>query len=219
MTLMEVDQAANIIRQSVNQDANIVFGSLLDDSLEGKLKISIFATGIEESGKKILYYSDNSASSDGNKINANEKVETDNNENQSSESIIENKPEITIDASLVQEGFELTHQETNQDTNSSEDLNENFNYDNVQEKKKTGFFAELSSLFSIQKKNETFNKNLKKHNRSKSKTDPNLFLFSDIVDNDKVLDNPDIVDLSQSMESNDLKEDLEVPSYLRKGNL
>ena len=56
MTLLEVDHAANIIRQSVNPEANIIFGSLIDETLQGKLKISIFATGIEASGKKILYY-------------------------------------------------------------------------------------------------------------------------------------------------------------------
>ena len=56
MTLMEVDHAANIIRQSVNPEANIIFGSLIDESLAGKLKISIFATGIEETGKGILMY-------------------------------------------------------------------------------------------------------------------------------------------------------------------
>ena len=39
MTLLEVDHAANIIRQSVNPDANIIFGSLIDESLQGKLKL------------------------------------------------------------------------------------------------------------------------------------------------------------------------------------
>ena len=68
MTLLEVDHAANIIRQSVNPEANIIFGSLIDETLQGKLKISIFATGIEASGKKILYYPDSENDSGFNSI-------------------------------------------------------------------------------------------------------------------------------------------------------
>src|SRR4029453_8939224 len=46
MTLFEVDQAANRIRDEVDPDANIIFGSTFDQSLEGKIRISVVATGI-----------------------------------------------------------------------------------------------------------------------------------------------------------------------------
>ena len=46
MTLLEVDHAANIIRQSVNPEANIIFGSALDESLNGSIRVSLVATGI-----------------------------------------------------------------------------------------------------------------------------------------------------------------------------
>ena len=47
MTLFEVDQAANRIREEVAEDANIIFGSAVDDSLAGKVRVSVVATGID----------------------------------------------------------------------------------------------------------------------------------------------------------------------------
>ena len=47
MTLFEVDEAANRIREEVDPDANIIFGSTFDDKLAGKMRISVVATGIE----------------------------------------------------------------------------------------------------------------------------------------------------------------------------
>src|SRR6202012_5128606 len=47
MTLFEVDEAANRIREEVDPDANIIFGSTFDERLEGKMRISVVATGIE----------------------------------------------------------------------------------------------------------------------------------------------------------------------------
>ncbi len=47
MTLFEVDEAANRIRSEVDAEANIIFGSTFDESLEGRIRISVIATGIE----------------------------------------------------------------------------------------------------------------------------------------------------------------------------
>ena len=47
MTLFEVDQAANRIREEVDEDANIIFGSAIDDTLHGKIRVSVVATGID----------------------------------------------------------------------------------------------------------------------------------------------------------------------------
>lgn len=49
ITLMEVDDAVNRIKEEVDEDANIIFGSSFDASLEGKIRVSIVATGIDES--------------------------------------------------------------------------------------------------------------------------------------------------------------------------
>ena len=50
MTLFEVDEAANLIRDQVDPDANIIFGSTFDEKLEGKIRVSVVATGIESAG-------------------------------------------------------------------------------------------------------------------------------------------------------------------------
>jgi cell division protein FtsZ len=47
MTLFEVDEAANRIREEVDPEANIIFGSTFDEKLAGKMRISVVATGIE----------------------------------------------------------------------------------------------------------------------------------------------------------------------------
>ena len=47
MTLFEVDEAANRIRDEVDPDANIIFGSTFDSSMEGVMRVSVVATGID----------------------------------------------------------------------------------------------------------------------------------------------------------------------------
>jgi len=47
MALFEVDEAASKIRNEVDENANIIFGSSIDSSLEGIIKVSIVATGID----------------------------------------------------------------------------------------------------------------------------------------------------------------------------
>lgn len=48
MTLFEVDEAANRIREEVDQDANIIFGSAFNSDLDGIIRVSVVATGIEQ---------------------------------------------------------------------------------------------------------------------------------------------------------------------------
>ncbi len=46
LTLFEVDQAANRVRDEVDPEANIIFGSTFDQHLEGRMRVSVVATGI-----------------------------------------------------------------------------------------------------------------------------------------------------------------------------
>lgn len=56
MTLYEVDEAANEVRKEVDPDAQIILGSTFDHSLEGKIRVSVVATGIsyDDSGKPAM---------------------------------------------------------------------------------------------------------------------------------------------------------------------
>ncbi|MGP9805600.1 cell division protein FtsZ [Paracoccus sp. NSM] len=47
MTLFELDEAANVIRDKVDQDANIIVGSTLDPDMDGSIRVSVVATGID----------------------------------------------------------------------------------------------------------------------------------------------------------------------------
>lgn len=46
--IFEVNEAADIIRQSVDPDANIIFGAGIDESMNDEIKITVIATGFEE---------------------------------------------------------------------------------------------------------------------------------------------------------------------------
>ncbi|MGB3501463.1 MAG: cell division protein FtsZ [Mesorhizobium sp.] len=48
MTLFEVDEAATRIREEVDQDANIILGATFDEELEGVIRVSVVATGIDK---------------------------------------------------------------------------------------------------------------------------------------------------------------------------
>ena len=50
LTLYEVDEAATRIREEVDQDANIIVGATFDETLEGIIRVSVVATGIDNTG-------------------------------------------------------------------------------------------------------------------------------------------------------------------------
>jgi cell division protein FtsZ len=53
MRLLEVDEAANHIRELVDEDANIIWGSAFNPELEGKIRVSVVATGIEAESRPV----------------------------------------------------------------------------------------------------------------------------------------------------------------------
>ncbi|WP_085786403.1 cell division protein FtsZ [Ketogulonicigenium robustum] len=53
MTLFELDEAANHIREVVDSEANIIVGSTLDPDMAGKIRVSVVATGIDAGEKPV----------------------------------------------------------------------------------------------------------------------------------------------------------------------
>ena len=47
MTMFEVDEAANRIKEEVDSNANIIFGTAIEDTMEGLMRVSVVATGID----------------------------------------------------------------------------------------------------------------------------------------------------------------------------
>jgi cell division protein FtsZ len=52
LTLFELDEAANKIREKVDPEANIIVGSTLDTSMDGRMRVSVVATGIDAAVSK-----------------------------------------------------------------------------------------------------------------------------------------------------------------------
>ena len=53
MTMAEVDEAARIISEAADADANIIFGSTLDEKLIDQMKITVIATGFDEARMRL----------------------------------------------------------------------------------------------------------------------------------------------------------------------
>ncbi|WP_152045930.1 cell division protein FtsZ [Aureimonas psammosilenae] len=53
LTLFEVDEAATRIREEVDSDANIILGATFDENLEGVIRVSVVATGIDKTAMEI----------------------------------------------------------------------------------------------------------------------------------------------------------------------
>jgi len=54
MTLFEIDEAADRIRREVDPEADILFGAIFDEKLEGKMRVSVLATGIDATESQLL---------------------------------------------------------------------------------------------------------------------------------------------------------------------
>jgi cell division protein FtsZ len=50
LSLMEVNEASSIIQEAAHEDANIIFGAVVDPNLVGKVKITVIATGFDRKG-------------------------------------------------------------------------------------------------------------------------------------------------------------------------
>ena len=88
ITLYEVDEAANRIKQEVDEEANIIYGTTCDDRLEGVVRVSLVATGIDAnsvlSAKPLTNTNENTISIDNSvyaeKMNVNEEAKFSNEE-------------------------------------------------------------------------------------------------------------------------------------------
>ncbi|HVG53359.1 MAG TPA: cell division protein FtsZ [Vicinamibacterales bacterium] len=54
MSLMEVNEASCVIQEAAHEDANIIFGAVVDPNLDGKIKITVIATGFDKGTRAAL---------------------------------------------------------------------------------------------------------------------------------------------------------------------
>ncbi len=107
ITLYEVDEAANRIKQEVDEEANIIYGTTCDDRLEGVVRVSIVATGIDANNNISAKPIENFAP-----ININNDIYKEESK----------KPETSIENSILQEN--ISHQENILDNENIETSNE-----------------------------------------------------------------------------------------------
>ena len=55
LTLYEVDEAASRIRQEVDEEANIIVGAIIEPALEQSMRVSVVATGIDQSANRLMH--------------------------------------------------------------------------------------------------------------------------------------------------------------------
>jgi hypothetical protein len=54
MTLFEVNEASKMVQQEAHEDANIIFGAVIDEKLKDKLRVTVIATGFNKYERKSM---------------------------------------------------------------------------------------------------------------------------------------------------------------------
>ena len=49
MSMYEIDEAARVITEAADPEANVIFGTVVDESMQGEIKITVIATGFDDS--------------------------------------------------------------------------------------------------------------------------------------------------------------------------
>ncbi len=223
LALFEVDEAASLIRSKVNENANIIFGSSIDENLDGIINISVVATGINKSSNTLedidLDLKEAEVVNNGDektKIEGQIDLETkiaDMTKNSHSEKIITKSDEnsLTFLETKEKELSDILHK---QDKNSKKETEEN------------QFLKKISNLFSNNKNKNTIS-NLEKNNE--------VYPLKDIVENEKIDQNKPLINLNENpvksennseqislldIDKNEKTENiddvLEIPAFLRR---
>jgi cell division protein FtsZ len=53
MSLLEVSEASSLIQEAAHEEANIIFGAVVDPKLEGEVKVTVIATGFDVPGRSV----------------------------------------------------------------------------------------------------------------------------------------------------------------------
>ena len=168
ITLYEVDEAANRIKQEVDEEANIIYGTTCDDRLDGLVRVSIVATGIDSNvsinAKPLESFANININNDVYKL---DQINQENNET----SIFKNE----VDYQEKNDDLEIENAEesqlsgNNSDNDKLENLNENIestkeeitsNHDNME----TSVFAEEQDNEEVLVGNDDFNQSDNKEN-------------------------------------------------------
>ncbi len=182
ITLYEVDEAANRIKQEVDEEANIIYGTTCDDRLDGIVRVSIVATGIDSNVGISAKPLDSFAA-----ININNDVY----KSQSSldQNIETSTLSNTLDNNQENTHFEIKNSQDNEfskEHHKLESIEEDYNLENLQENKDN---TDQDGVLSHSNIEETYDieENLKNESVNQYENDEiettNVSLLSDKIDN------------------------------------
>jgi cell division protein FtsZ len=206
MALFEVDEAATKIRNEVDENANIIFGSSISESLEGIIKVSVVATGID-SDINIQKETEGDLS----KLISNSEHE----ENSSNQSFFNQEKILNIEKSNMNTSEQIDLEtEINEKDNKLKIMNEQYDVNSVSTNKNIKELVDvidkkpINSFTSnkpenILKRLSTF---FKSNNKDEIKVEPNL--KSTYIINNKLTnkENTNEIKFDDKKESNDFNE-------------
>ena len=184
MALFEVDEAASKIRNEVDENANIIFGSSIDNNLEGIIKVSVVATGISRNQNQDIL--DNKIDCEQpNSKNENLNLTTENYEDKVEKNSIDNQLEILEKRDVDQ--IDIESEINRLDIKEENDFNKEENVSDVKidseelksifEKKPDNQFTKLKPQSFLNRVSSFFGKD----KPSEVKLDPNLKLQNNII--------------------------------------
>ncbi|MDJ1407044.1 MAG: cell division protein FtsZ [Candidatus Midichloria sp.] len=118
MTLFEVDEAANCIKEEVEPGANIIFGSAFSSELQGKLRVSVVATGIGSPTGAVQASTNILSTKSKQVLNSNEVKSSNNKIN-------------PLQASDIQKSFDFNSEKENSSDKQSSSLSSNIIEENI----------------------------------------------------------------------------------------
>jgi cell division protein FtsZ len=230
LTLFEVDEAVNKIRAEVDPEAELIFGSIEDENLNGKIRVSIVATSLDNQSPQTkpvismvhrlqnrnMGYEDNSvkqnaiqqptlsATVGATALDINTVIEKNNESEQKiEEQVINesiNEPSLENISMENAEYLQNTENELNDKQENPETI---FEVDSIE--------LATPELFSDNEANNTFNQenNSSSYNQENTESEPKIFEDTKTQD-EKTEKEPEM------FEESNLEEDFEIPAFLRR---
>jgi hypothetical protein len=174
MALFEVDEAATKIRNEVDENANIIFGSSISESLEGIIRVSVVATGIDSDINIQKETEDDFSKSISN---------SENDENSSNQSYFNQEEILNIEKSNVNTSEQIDLEtQINEKDNKLKIMDEKYDFNSISTNKNIKELVDIidkkpnNSLTNNKPKNilKRLSAFLKKDNIDEIKVEPNL---------------------------------------------
>ena len=215
LALFEVDEAASLIRAKVNENANIIFGSSIDESLDGIINVSVVATGINinQSIKSEEVIDRNINQIEANEINDHNSKIADLNKISDSEKI-EAEPEKDSLTFL-----ETKEKELSDIINKKNNIAKNVTEENQFLKKISNLFSNNKNkniLEKLEQDNEVYPLKDMVENEKHDEEKPLINLNENSIQSENNSEQISLLDIDENGKRDDLDDVLEIPAFLRR---